>query len=100
MLLNKTHASKGLNYTKQAGSHRGKPRLKGRERDFVILQSDGTHRVEANNVVARGSVLDVEEEEDVYQSHDGVEGPPAPGARADVWLLGDQPEGGCEPVEA
>ena len=51
-------------------------------------------------MVARRSVLDVEEEEDVYQAHDGIEGPPTPGARADVWLLGDQPEGGCEPVEA
>ena len=46
-----------------------------------------SHCIEAGHAVARGSVLDVEEEEDVDEPHDGVEGAPAPRAGADVGLL-------------
>lgn len=45
------------------------------------------HRVETGHAESRGSVFDIEEEEDVNKSHDAVEGTPAPGTRADVRLL-------------
>ena len=58
-----------------------------------------TYHVEAGHAKARGSVFDVEEEEDVDQSQRDVEQAPAPGSGADFRLLGDQPEGRREPVE-
>lgn len=58
-----------------------------------------SYGVKTGHAKARGSVLNVEEEEDVDQPHDAIKGAPTPGAGADVWLLGHQPEGGGEPVE-
>lgn len=43
--------------------------------------------IKAGHAEARGSVFDVEEEEDVDESHDAIKGTPTPGTSADVWLL-------------
>lgn len=45
------------------------------------------YRIKAGHAEARGSVFDIEEEEDVNESHDAVKGAPTPGTGADVRLL-------------
>lgn len=43
--------------------------------------------IKAGHAESRGPIFDVEEQEDVDESHDAIKGTPTPGASADVWLL-------------
>lgn len=43
--------------------------------------------IKTGHAEARGSIFDIEEEEDVDEAHDAIKSTPTPGAGADVWLL-------------
>lgn len=56
-------------------------------RGEAVLPKAITYCIKTGHAEARGSVFDIEEEEDVYKPHDAIEGTPTPGTSADVWLL-------------
>ena len=50
-------------------------------------QAQKSYCIKTGHAEARGSIFDIEEEEDMDEPHYAIKGTPTPGSSADVWLL-------------